>query len=170
MNSRKFNPSSLLPGFLLTLLSSLLSPHFAHFEAISSAHAGSCKIAEESIEKTFASRNAALRQAKRDAGIPMDAQPLAIDKTPLTALRSEGGADLLYPKGHPLAGQRVMTREYIFEVPAANGQPARKIVIQEHTFGHGGHETPHFNVRPFDNRRTGKVAGTQEHYDIQLTP
>ena len=46
-----------------------------------------------------------------------------------------------------------------------------QIVIQEHSAGHTfddvdgkGDQKGHFNVRPFDRRRTGTVPGTLGHY------
>lgn len=46
-----------------------------------------------------------------------------------------------------------------------------QIVIQEHSAGHifddvdgKGDQKGHFNVRPFDRRRTGTVPGTLGHY------
>ncbi|UTR16979.1 HNH/endonuclease VII fold putative polymorphic toxin [Salipaludibacillus sp. LMS25] len=40
--------------------------------------------------------------------------------------------------------------------------------MQNHSAGHQkGSHGPHFNVRPIDNTRTGKVPGTKEHYPFK---
>jgi hypothetical protein len=58
-----------------------------------------------------------------------------------------------------------MTREYVFTRPD-NSQ----VIIQDHSAGHRfgqggvGDQGPHFNVRPPENTRTGRVPGTSEHY------
>jgi hypothetical protein len=60
--------------------------------------------------------------------------------------------------------QPIMSRELTYEV---NG---KRIVVQDHSAGHDfgeggiGNQPSHFNVRPADNTRTGKVEGTQDHY------
>lgn len=63
-------------------------------------------------------------------------------------------------------GSPIITREYIFK--RNNGD---KVIIQDHSAGHYygeggvGDQGPHFNARPFDNPRTGKVPGTAQHYE-----
>ena len=58
----------------------------------------------------------------------------------------------------------VISRELTYEV---NGN---KIVIQDHSFGHDfgeggiGNQPSHYNVRPIENTRTGKVKGMKDHY------
>ena len=60
-------------------------------------------------------------------------------------------------------GKPIMTREYTFTRPDGS-----KVIIQDHSAGHSfggvGDQGPHFNVRPPENTRTGKVPGTQSHY------
>jgi hypothetical protein len=65
-------------------------------------------------------------------------------------------------------GQPVITREYVF-----TRQDGSKVLIQEHSAGHRfglggvGDQGPHFNVRPYDRPRTGRVPGTEEHYPFK---
>ena len=103
-------------------------------------------------------RRGAFREAERDLGIPMNQHPLNVARVPMTG---RTGRPLLGPNGRPL-----ITREYTFR--RADGS---KVVIQDHSAGHYfgepggiGDQGPHFNARPSDNTRTGKVPGTQEHY------
>ncbi|WP_369012053.1 HNH/endonuclease VII fold putative polymorphic toxin [Erwinia pyrifoliae] len=69
------------------------------------------------------------------------------------------------PVLHPSTKQPLWTREYQY-----TRSDGTKIVIQDHSAGHEfgqggiGDQGPHFNVRPFDNTRTGSVAGTIDHY------
>lgn len=104
------------------------------------------------------SRNAAFRAAKRDLRIPNNAQPTRIARTNLT---DKKGNKIMGPNNLPLE-----TREYHYT--RADGS---QVIIQEHSAGHSfgeggrGDEGPHFNVRPIDNPRTGKVEGTQPHYN-----
>ncbi|MFC9665157.1 HNH/endonuclease VII fold putative polymorphic toxin [Nocardia sp. NPDC127606] len=64
--------------------------------------------------------------------------------------------------------QEIITEEYHFT--AGNG---KRIVIQDRSAGHRygedgvGDQGPHFNVRPFENTRTGKVPGTPGRYPFQ---
>ncbi len=103
------------------------------------------------------SRREALREAKRDAGVPQSQQP----KVTRTPLDDGKGNRVLDAKGNP-----VQAREYHY----TNNQ-GKPVVIQEHSLGHGkatpGHGAePHFNVRPIDNQRTGSVPGTHGHYNF----
>lgn len=63
-------------------------------------------------------------------------------------------------------GKPVTTREYTF-----TKEDKSKVVIQDHSAGHPqfGKDDPgsHFNVRPAENTRTGKVEGTQKHYPFK---
>lgn len=108
------------------------------------------------------SRNAAFRDAKRDAAITNGQVP---------KVRSEPMTDM---NGHvvkdPVTKQPIMTREYEYTMP-----DGRKVWIQDHGSGHDfgeggvGDQGPHFNVRPPDETgtgpaRTGKVPGTKPHY------
>jgi RHS repeat-associated protein len=102
-------------------------------------------------------RRAAFRRAKRDAGIPMGQQPAQVRRVPMT---DRNGHVILDSRGRP-----TMTREYVFTRPD-NSQ----VIIQDHSAGHRfgqggvGDQGPHFNVRPPENTRTGRVPGTSEHY------
>jgi RHS repeat-associated protein len=110
----------------------------------------------------------AFRQAKADAKIPRNQHP---DKVfdPRTGkvqqyryepMTDKNGGAILGPNGAP-----IMTKEYTYT--RENGS---KVIIQNHSAGHYGYKDgignqgPHFNVRPIDNTRTGKVPGTREHY------
>ncbi|EOC3062595.1 RHS repeat-associated core domain-containing protein [Cronobacter dublinensis] len=106
----------------------------------------------------FASRNAAFRAAKRDAGIPMSQQPSKVEHVPLT---DRSGKSFLGEDHLP-----INTREYTFTRP--NGE---SIVIEDHSAGHiygppgtPGNHGPHINVRPISDTRNGTVLGTLEHY------
>ncbi|ARU63759.1 hypothetical protein CBW65_02610 [Tumebacillus avium] len=71
-----------------------------------------------------------------------------------------------YEGGHVIKdknGGIIETREYHF-----TNTKGEKIVIQDHGAGHEkGGQGPHFNVRPAGDTRTGKVAGTKEHYPFK---
>lgn len=104
------------------------------------------------------SRRDAFRQAKRDAGIPMNQHPSKIDKVDL----GDGyGNRVIGDNGLP-----VQTREYHFK-----NNKGESIIIQEHSHGHtkattGHGADPHFNVRPYDNPSTGNVSNTHGHYNF----
>ncbi|MDP4095824.1 HNH/endonuclease VII fold putative polymorphic toxin [Paenibacillus sp. P96] len=101
------------------------------------------------------SRNGALNQAKRDAGIPRSQQPEAVKRVDMRSAQHEGGHVIKDSNGKVIS-----TREYVY-----TNKDGKKIVIQDHSAGHQkGGQGPHFNVRPADNTRTGKVPGTMEHY------
>lgn len=54
-----------------------------------------------------------------------------------------------------LNGKVICTKEYVY-----TNKDGKKIVIQDHSAGHiKGGQGSHFNVRPTDNTRTGKVTG-----------
>jgi len=104
------------------------------------------------------SRRDALRQAKRDAGIPMNQHPYDVSRATL----GDGYGDYVRDtNGIPL-----QTRQYHFK-----DQNGSTVVIQEHSLGHAkatplhGAE-PHFNVRPAKNLNTGDVPGTHGHYNF----
>ena len=104
------------------------------------------------------SRRDALRQAKRDAGIPNNQQP----KVSRDYLRDGSGNKILKPDGSP-----VEVRQYHY-----TANDGRSIVIQEHSMGHAkatkGHGAePHFNTRPSINVNTGSVPGTHGHYNFK---
>ncbi|WP_387555189.1 HNH/endonuclease VII fold putative polymorphic toxin [Photorhabdus sp. RM126S] len=103
------------------------------------------------------SRRDALRQAKRDTGIPNIQQP-KIDRV-----------DLLDGNGKKIIGsngQVIKVRQYHY-----TNKDGKPIVIQEHSLGHekatpGHGAEPHFNVRPITNLGTGDVPGTHGHYNF----
>ncbi|VEH89193.1 HNH/endonuclease VII fold putative polymorphic toxin [Propionibacterium australiense] len=101
------------------------------------------------------SRRDALRSAKRDAGVPMSEQPSSVERVNMT---DKFDRNVLDSDGLPIS-----TREYHY-----TGQGHDPVVIQDHAAGHvfddGGSVGQHFNVRPPENTRTGKVPGTYSHY------
>ncbi|TNH41474.1 RHS repeat-associated core domain-containing protein, partial [Photorhabdus luminescens] len=113
----------------------------------------------------FNSRKAALRAAKRDAGIPMNQHPSAVKKVPLT---DRNDRQIMDANHNPLS-----SREYHFSRPDGS-----KIVIQEHSAGHiygppgtPGNQGPHFNPREYnpasgDGFRNKSVDGLPEHYNF----
>ncbi|WP_107499596.1 HNH/endonuclease VII fold putative polymorphic toxin [Streptomyces sp. wa1002] len=108
--------------------------------------------------RTLPSRNSAFRAAKRDLRIPNNQQPDKLNMVPMT---DRSGNNILNPDG-----TRVMTREYVFTRRGGD-----RVIIQDHSYGHYygeggvGDQRSHFNVRPFENPRTGKVPGTAQHYE-----
>ena len=104
------------------------------------------------------SRRDSLRQAKRDAGVPVTQHPEQVSRD---NLRDGNGSKILQENGHP-----VTTRQYHYT--STEGNP---VIIQEHSLGHDiathGHgKEAHFNVRPVDNLGTGDVSGTHGHYNF----
>lgn len=105
-------------------------------------------------------RSGALKEAKRDLGIPRSQHP---DATKRVKMTSRDGSSVLGPDGKP-----IMTREYTYKRPDGS-----KVVVQDHSAGHQfgeggvGDQGPHFNVRPAENTRTGAVPGTQGHYGFE---
>jgi hypothetical protein len=79
-------------------------------------------------------------------------------------MKDRWGKKVLDPEHQPID-----TREYEF-----TRQDGKKIIIQDHGAGHSfdeggiGDQGPHFNVRPPENRRTGHVPGTKEHYSFEM--
>ena len=115
-------------------------------------------------KKTFynaTSRREAFRQAKRDAGIPMNMQPNEVRYRQL----SDGYGNPVIRNGSP-----VRTREYHY-----TSRDGKSIAIQEHSLGHAkavrnrGLE-PHFNTRSvtFDGivKDTGNFPVTHGHYNF----
>ncbi|MBL1081231.1 RHS domain-containing protein [Streptomyces actinomycinicus] len=104
------------------------------------------------------SRNAAFREAKRDLDIPMAQHPDEIRTVPMT---DRTGQQVMDASHNP-----VMTREYVY-----TRRDGSRVIIQDHAYGHYygeggvGDQGPHFNVRPWENPRTGKVPGTAQHYE-----
>ncbi len=103
------------------------------------------------------SRKAALRQAKRDAGIPMGQQPKKVYHTDLM----NGNKSVKDENGVP-----IQTRNYEF-----TNSKGETITIQEHSLGHKKANSndpaakPHFNVRD-SNLETGSVDNTHGHYNF----
>ena len=111
------------------------------------------------------SRKGALNELKRDVGVPRSQHPDQLpngkqfEKVPMT---DRNGKVLLDKNGKP-----VTFREYTYTKPDGS-----KVIVQDHSAGHPqfGENNPggHFNVRPPENKRTGKVPGTKEHYQFRL--
>lgn len=61
----------------------------------------------------------------------------------------------------------IMTTEYHYK-----NIDGKDIIIQNHAAGHKypdgiGNQGPHYNVRPENSPRTGKVPGTKPHYEFK---
>ncbi|MFJ9466552.1 DUF6531 domain-containing protein [Streptomyces caniferus] len=102
-------------------------------------------------------KRGAFRAAKRDLGIQKGQAP---DYVAHVDMETAKGAKVLKD------GMPIPTRESHYTL--ADG---RKVVIQDHSAGHiygppgtAGNQGRHFNVRPGDDTRNGKVPGTSEHY------
>ncbi|MCU1763669.1 HNH/endonuclease VII fold putative polymorphic toxin [Pseudomonas sp. 14P_8.1_Bac3] len=74
------------------------------------------------------------------------------------------GKNILNEKGFP-----IRTRQYFF-----TREDGVKLILQDHAAGHRfgakngqGDQGPHFNVRPADDPRNGKVENTAEHYSFR---
>ncbi|AJO17212.1 T7SS effector LXG polymorphic toxin [Bacillus paralicheniformis] len=103
-------------------------------------------------------RNGALNEAKKDAGITRSQHPESIRRVEMRTAPHEGGHVIKDENG-----KIIWTKEYIY-----TNNKGQKIIIQDHSAGHEkGGQGPHFNVRPFDNPRTGKVPGTKDHYPFK---
>lgn len=117
-----------------------------------------CKVQQQSDPEELPSRRGALREAKRDADIPYKQEPFEI--------RMEDMTEPEYLGGHVVTdsnGNVVRTREYHYK-----NRQGETIIIQDHSAGHvKGGQGSHFNVRPENNTRTGKVPGTKEHYPFK---
>ena len=116
------------------------------------------EVKNNKTHQDFDSRREALRQAKRDAGIPNSQVPV-VRKVDL----EDGYNNKVLDKNF----QPVQSREYIY-----TNNRREKIVIQEHHLGHTKATTkkgkePHFNVRPESNTNTGSVKGTHGHYNFK---
>jgi hypothetical protein len=109
------------------------------------------------------SRRDAFRQAKQDAGIPMNQQPEMIPELTLTEAPSRGGHKIIDPQ----TGQIIPTRAYLFTDTNGN-----KKILLEHSFGHTGVTGSHFQVHDYDLHipgpghydRTKRATGTADHY------
>ncbi|MFY0731051.1 RHS repeat-associated core domain-containing protein, partial [Pseudomonas sp. NFX15] len=115
------------------------------------------------------SRRGAFRQAKADAGIPRSQQPdIQVDdysgrasQVGYVDMTDKNGKSILNNQGVP-----IRTRHYQF-----TREDGFTLVLQDHAAGHkfnaknnAGDQGPHFNVRPADNLRSGKVEGAKKHY------
>ena len=109
------------------------------------------------------SRKGSFNDAKRDLGIPKSQHPDKINgkQYEKKAMTDRNGNTILGKDGKPIT-----TREYTFSKTDGS-----KSIIQDHSAGHkqfdGKAAKPHFNVRPPENTRTGKVPGTKDHYPIK---
>ncbi|WP_332405598.1 HNH/endonuclease VII fold putative polymorphic toxin, partial [Vibrio metschnikovii] len=117
------------------------------------------------------SRKGAFKQAKRDAGIPFSQNPDKVFNEKTGFMSQYNQVKMTDSSGSPILGENgkpIWTREYQF----TRGDGS-KVVIQDHSAGHYygengiGDQGAHFNVRPIENTRTGKVAGTLPHYDFK---
>jgi hypothetical protein len=105
----------------------------------------------------FPSRNAALRGARENAGIPRSQQPTFTYQEPLR----ENGQNVNNPDGSP-----IMTRNYVYDHPTHG-----EVVISEHSLGHANFTgtpaaQPHFNIGIFrgQGERAGRIEGVSGHY------
>lgn len=122
------------------------------------------EVAKKTENVQVVSRKGAMRQAKRDAGIPKSQTPKKgkngkqFEKVNMT---DKNGKSVLDENGN-----LIETREYTF-----TKDDGSEIVIQDHSAGHKdfGSEAaePHLNVRPKDKPRNGKVEGTMSHYPFK---
>src|SRR5690625_603981 len=101
-------------------------------------------------------RKGAFNEAKRDAKIPRTKQPDFVDGTKeMKYAPHEGGGPI-----KDSSGKIIRTKEYHY-----TNQNGKKVIIQDHSAGHPkGNQGPHYNVRPPDNTRNGKIEGTKNHY------
>ncbi|QDH64245.1 RHS repeat-associated core domain-containing protein [Pseudomonas azotoformans] len=120
----------------------------------------------------YVSRKGAFREAKRDANIPTSQQPdVFIDagsgakKQYNTVKMSDINEKTILDN----SGKPIKTR--VYQYTRADGS---KILIQDHSAGHNfgaqngaGDQGSHFNLRPIDTPRTGKVPGTKDHYPFK---
>ncbi|QJP95028.1 HNH/endonuclease VII fold putative polymorphic toxin [Pseudomonas fluorescens] len=104
-------------------------------------------------DKTKELKGTDLFFAKENKSVPFS--------VPFSLMTDKSGESILNSDGKP-----VLTREYQFT--RADGS---KVVIQDHSAGHQynepgnkGDQTAHFNLRPIENTRTGKVPGARDHY------
>ncbi len=118
------------------------------------------------------SRRGAFREAKRDAGIPMNQQPDVMTNPKsgrTTQYKTEKMTDLNENNILDENGRTINTRVYQF-----TRADSSKVLIQDHSAGHNfgradgaGDREMHFNLRPILKPRTGHIPGTKEHYDFR---
>jgi len=113
-------------------------------------------------------RRGAFREAKRDLGIPLNQQPDKVLNQRTGKAGQYNHVMMTDSNGNPVLdknSQPIWTREYQFT--RADGSV---VLIQDHGAGHYygengvGDQGAHFNARPCENPRTGKVPGTKAHY------
>ena len=120
-------------------------------------------------DKFYGSRRAAFQDAKRDARIPMSAEPMEVNHVALTKIGEHGvGKQNVLDRD----GNMVYTREYHYK-----NIDNERVIIQEHSYGHedfpsdhASHK-PHFNVREYDpetgnadRTRTFHLQSISNHY------
>ncbi|WP_082356769.1 RHS repeat-associated core domain-containing protein [Pseudomonas nunensis] len=118
------------------------------------------------------SRRGAFRQAKSDAGIPRSQQPDALHDE-----ASGRSTQFIYVKMTDINGKNILnisglpirTRQYQF-----TREDGSILLLQDHSAGHQfgevktkGDQGAHFNIRPLDDPRNGKVENTKEHYPFK---
>ena len=123
------------------------------------------------IESAGAFRDAK-RDAKRDAGIPIAQQPNQVFDPRTQTIRQYKSVKMTDKNKKTIFdsnNQPIWTREYEF-----SKKDGSKVIIQDHSAGHyygkmdgEGDQGIHLNIRPYHNTRTGKVAGTKEHYPFR---
>ena len=117
-----------------------------------------CGSKESGSNSDLPSRKGALREAKRDADIPYNQEPLDIQYEPMRDRESAGGH--VQKDGNRRV---IQTREYYYE-----NRKGDIIIIQDHSHGHEqGGQGAHFNVRPVNKKRNGHVDGTKDHYPFK---
>ena len=115
------------------------------------------------------SRKGAFRQAKRDAHIPMNQSP-DVSTHPKTARATQYKIEPMTDKSNKkilnAAGQPIATRVYQF-----TREDGSQVLIQDHSAGHKfgradgvGDQTTHFNLRPIEQPRNGKLIDAESHY------
>nr|WP_274615467.1 HNH/endonuclease VII fold putative polymorphic toxin [Vibrio vulnificus] len=125
-----------------------------------------CKQKNKKTVYEAKSRKEAFREAKRDADVPNNQKPV-VDKVDLTDHDEFGNKFVVRDE----KGLAIKTRQYHY-----TNIHGEKVVIQEHSLGHGKSaprhgDAPHFNVRQVD-KVTGEVLntssfpGTHGHYNF----
>ena len=123
------------------------------------------KVANSTKQASTPGRRGAFRQAKKDAGIPQNAQPIP-QNNKLGKNKQFDLVKMTDSKGNVIKdknGKDLWTREYHYL-----REDGSEVIIQDHSYGHpnfgGKASQPHFNVRPVEKTRYGKVPGTKDHY------
>uniref|UniRef100_UPI003BA2F89F RHS repeat-associated core domain-containing protein n=1 Tax=Pseudomonas yamanorum TaxID=515393 RepID=UPI003BA2F89F len=118
------------------------------------------------------SRKGAFRQAKRDAKIPMSQEPDMITNPRTGAVKQYEIVKMTDINGKNIlndAGKPIYTRVYKYTMTDGSA-----VLIQDHSAGHrfgskngAGDQGAHFNLRPIEKPRNGKVPGANEHYSFK---